>query len=99
MAIIDPNSPALVDTSKKYWLDELANAKILLLEINKALQALISGGHQSYELDTGQSRQRVTRLEISKLQQWRSDLLCEIRDLEIACGVGESAVKIIRPGW
>ncbi len=99
MAIIDNTSPVLRTNSTQFWQDELENAKILLHEIDKALHTLVMGGHQSYELDTGQSRQRVTRHDIKKLETWRSNLLVEIRRLEIQCGVGEPAVKIVRPGW
>ncbi len=99
MAIIDTTSPVLKESSSQFWQDELHNAKVLLHEVDKALHTLIVGGHQSYELDTGQSRQRVTRQDLGKLETWRSSLLADIKRLEAMCGEGEPAVKIVRPGW
>ena len=41
--------------------------KAQIIAYEDAITALTSGGVQSYTLDTGQSRQTVTRLELSTL--------------------------------
>lgn len=99
MPEINPGSAAGNQSSKAYWLDELKNTKELLFEYNKAILALTTGGHQSYELDTGQTRQRVTRMDLSNLNEIRETLLSQIHDLEIKCGVNGHGTVISRPGW
>lgn len=100
MPNIDPTSPANSQTSCEYWQDELKNARILLYEINKAIQALTTGGHQSYQLDTGQSSQRVTRMDLSALMEQRKALIGQIADLELhPCNSDGSNVKNVRPYW
>ena len=97
--IIDPTNPIVDESSSDYWKDELINTRILLSEINKAIQALTLGTHQSYELDSGQTRQRVTRIDLEKLQTMREDLLSQIHDLEIKCGVNGHGATIVRPAF
>jgi hypothetical protein len=99
MAIIDPTSPALEGTTKQHWLDQISNFKILLYEVQKGIQTIISKGLKSYKLDTGQTNQEVERLSLASLQKMQNDLNSQIRDLEIKCGIGTPAVKYVRPGW
>lgn len=97
--VIDPTNPIVDESSSQYWKDELINTRILLSEINKAIKALSTGTHASYEIDSGQSRQRVTRLDLEKLREQREDLLSQIHDLEIKCGVNGHGTIISQPGW
>jgi len=97
--IIDPTSPIVGESSNTFWQDELTNSKILLNKLNVAIQALTTGGHQNYSLDSGQSVQKVTRLDLDMLRNWRSDLISDIRDLELKLGVGTPGVFISVPGW
>jgi hypothetical protein len=99
MPEINPGSEAGNQSSLAYWCDELKNTKELLYEYNKAILALTTGGHQSYELDTGQTRQRVTRMDLSNLNEIRESLLSQIHDLEIKCGVNGHGVSIVRPAF
>lgn len=99
MAVIDPTSPVLVGTDKQYWLDQLSNAKILLYRVQIGIQTLIDSGHKSYKLDTGQNDQEVERLPMSSLQKMQEDLISQIHDLEIKCGVNGHGAVIARPAW
>lgn len=50
--------------------------------IDAAIDAMISGGHQSYELDTGQGKQRVSRLDLDKLRKQRDYWIALANDTE-----------------
>ena len=86
-----------------FWNDELENAKILLVEVEKAIKNLTtdmvsSGGVQSYTLNTGQDSQTVTRADISQLYAKREALLKNIDDLERKLGLHGGA-RIIVPAY
>lgn len=100
MAIINDPDNISSQTSCEYWQDELINTRILLNAINKAIQALTIGNHQRYELDTGQSRQTVTRIDLNNLQLQRKELIGQIADLELhQCNTDGSNVKQVRCYW
>jgi hypothetical protein len=99
MPIIDSNSSANITDSNQYWTDELQNNRILLFELNKAILTLTTSNHQSYELNTGQSSQRVTRLDLSALISQRDDVMYKIRELEIFLGVGKPSIRQVTPAW
>lgn len=99
MPIADDTSPAVSETSSEYWSAELLNARDRLYKLNLAISAITTGGHQSYELDTGQSRQRVTRFDLPQLFSQVDDLMEQIRRLEILLGEGKPTVKQVRPAW
>lgn len=88
---------------QEFWNDELENAKILLVDVEKAIKALTtdmvsSGGVQSYTLNTGQDSQTVTRADISQLCARRDALLKSIDDLERKLGLHGGA-RIIVPAY
>lgn len=91
------------DSREQFWQDELDNAKILLIEVEKAIKALTSdmvssGGVQSYTLNTGQDSQTVTRADISQLYARRAELQKNINDLERMLGL-HGAARVIVPGY
>ena len=93
----------ITDSQEQFWQDELDNAKILLVQIEKAIHALTtdlgaSGGVQSYTLNTGQDSQTVTRADISQLYSRRADLQKNIYDLERMLGL-HGAARVIVPGY
>lgn len=99
MSLIDSTHNSYIQTSKEYWQDELKNSRFLLFKINEAINTISSNSHQSYTLDTGQSRQTVTRVDLPSLIQQRKELMEQIRKLEIYLGEGRPAVKQVRPDW
>lgn len=98
--IIDENSAILKESSSKFWQDELSNAKILLIGIEKAINAFATNGAiQSYTIDTGQDKQTVTRADIGSLYKQRDKLLVEIQALEARLGAGSPRCPQICPGF
>ena len=98
MPNIDSTSPANNQTHAQYTQDDLKNARILLYNTELALDALITGNHQSYELDTGQGKQRVTRLSIPELTSQMEYLESKIARLELYLGERQGSTQII-PGF
>lgn len=96
--INDPDG-ASSENSCEYWENELANSKILLYELNKAISAIINTGIQSYTLDTGQSSQTVTRANLAAIIQQRNELISQIREIELYLGIGKPGVQQVRPGF
>lgn len=98
--IIDSNSPVVTETSDKFWNDELINARIMLVEVEKAINTFNTNGSiQSYTIDTGQDKQTVTRAELSSLYNWRNRLLSDIQTLEARLRIGGSRAPQICPGY
>lgn len=64
--------PALPDNNEETYLEHLENEyqnlKNLVFKYDEAISAILTGGHDSYQLDTGQSSQRVTRANIGTIQ-------------------------------
>jgi hypothetical protein len=81
------------------WSNELINSRILLASLNTAINTITTANHQSYELDTGQTKQRVTRADLPSLYLQRDKLISTIRSLEIALGVGTPAIKQVGGYW
>ena len=50
-----------------YLEERIAKTKTLILAYEAAVEAIAGGQVQEYLLDTGQSRQRVTRLDLTSL--------------------------------
>ncbi len=97
--VVDPTSPAVSETSTEYYQAELKNARDRLYKLNQAIKSLTDGNHQSYQLDTGQSSQRVTRLDLPELYKQINPLMEQIRRLEIYLGEGKPTSKQVRPAW
>jgi hypothetical protein len=98
MAIIDNDHATINETSNTFWQDALKNAKILLFEVEKGILATTQGGHQSYDLNSGQGSQSVRRLSLIELRELRSELLYQINDLELKLGIRPICRKV-EPGW
>lgn len=73
-------------------------AKALIVVWEDALTALgSSGGIQSYTIDTGQSRQVVTRSDIGTINKIIDSLMNRVATLEAR--LNGSGVVNQRPGW
>jgi hypothetical protein len=79
------------------WLAErIAAKKALILKYEAALDTLSSGA-QSYSLDTGQTRQVVTKANLSELRNMLAKLESDLSTLQqrlSGCGRFQ-----VRPGW
>lgn len=60
---------------------ELAALKEDLSQVRIAIRAILTGA-QSYTLDTGQSRQTVTKANLTELRKLRQELQAEVAELE-----------------
>jgi len=71
--------------------------KALIIAYENAVLALgVSGGVESYELDTGQDRQRVTRSSVPALNRMLDGLYNRLATLEARVYGGAITM---RPGW
>jgi hypothetical protein len=61
-----------MDTAEATRILERTKARIL--QIEGAIDALTIGGASSYELDTGQTKQRVTNRDLNRLEQLLASL-------------------------
>ncbi|EPF37669.1 hypothetical protein [Treponema denticola] len=87
------------ESQRRFWLDELENAKRLLHEIEKAIlfltqKTIEAGGVQEYTIDTGQNRQTVKRADLSSLYVRQKELLSLIDMLESRLRPAGGAVRI-----
>jgi hypothetical protein len=89
-------------SSDEYWKKQLANDRILLVQIDKAINTLnaslvTNNGIAEYTIDTGQDKQIVKRSDLGTLYTWRKNLISEIAQLERSLG-GSGGCRII-PGF
>lgn len=71
--------------------------KAQIIAYEDAATALASGGVQSYTLDTGQSRQTTTRLDLDNLQKTIDSLYNRLATLEAR--LNGSGTITARPAW
>lgn len=76
--------------------DRITATKAQIVAYETAIEALATGGVQSYTLDTGQSRQTVTRLDLSALNNTVDSLYNRCATLEARLN---GATLTGRPGW
>lgn len=79
------------------WLEErIAKKKEAIVEFENGLIA-IAGGAQSYSFDTGQTRQVVTKANITETRNVIAQLESDIVTLQMRLyGCGRF---VVRPGW
>lgn len=70
--------------------------KLQIVAYETAVEALATGGVQSYTLDTGQSRQTVTRLDLKDIQNTVDSLYNRCATLEARLN---GATITGRPHW
>jgi hypothetical protein len=99
MSLLDGSHSSNTQTSLEYWQDELKNSRVLLFNIDEAIKVISTSNHQSYTLDTGQSSQTVTRVNLPSLISQREILINRISQLEKYLGEGKPSVIQTRPGW
>lgn len=98
MALIAENHPALSGDSRQFWRDELANSRILLYELDKAIHALTKKEIHHYTINTGQDSQTVTRQDLPNLYVRREALIKEIAGLEDKIEPKQKLFQVV-PEW
>jgi hypothetical protein len=82
---------------RSFTLDRITATKAQIVAYEGALLALAAGGGvESYTLDTGQSRQTVTRANIPAMQKMLTALYNQLATLEARVYGGTTNV---RPAW
>ena len=77
-----------------FLLEQVPAIKAKIVAYNAAIVGIASGAIQSYELDTGQSRQKVTKVNLSVLEDTVAALMNQLTTLEARlCGTG--AVHVV----
>lgn len=76
--------------------EQITIVKAQITAYNAALTALITGGVQSYSIDTGQSIQKVTKLDIGELNKMRNSLYNQLATLQARLN---GAAVLAVPGW
>lgn len=79
------------------WLEQrIAAKKALVIAYEAALTAL-AGGAQTYSLDTGQTRQTVSKVNLTEVRNAIAQLESDIVTLQMRLnGCGRF---VVRPGW
>ena len=77
--------------------ERIAATKALIIVYETAVTALVTGGVQRYELDTGQSIQRVTKIDVPKLNAQLDGLYNRLATQEAR--LNGSGVVTVRPAW
>jgi hypothetical protein len=86
----------MVDCDDSEWvIDRIAATKALIIKYEEALDAFALGA-QSYSLDTGQTRQVVTRSQLGSIQLTLSRLESRLSTYQMRMGC---ARLVVRPHW
>jgi hypothetical protein len=99
MAIIDPEHLALAGDSMQFWRDELANEKIHLYELEKAILYLTTNRIGRYMIDTGQNSQTVQYQDMNSLRLDREATIKLIYQIETYLGINGSQINQVVPRW
>ena len=83
--------------SRAYIQERIDKTKLLIAAYEDAALALVNGGIQSYTIDTGQTRQTVTRESVATLNAQIDVLYNRIATLEARLGQGNTTR--VRPAW
>ena len=86
------------ETYAEHLENEYQNLKNLVFQYDEAIAAILTGGHQSYQLDTGQSMQRVTRVNIKEIQEMRDIAAGKLADLAVRLRKTKGQIQAL-PAW
>jgi hypothetical protein len=80
-----------------FWIERIEALKAAIVAHEAAIAALTTGGMQSYELESGQTRQKVTMSNLGSLRTNLNQLMNDLSVLE-ARVCGTAALRVV-PGW
>jgi hypothetical protein len=66
-------------TSSTFWSEQKTQIETQLAQVRSAISALLVGGVESYQIDDGQSRQSVTKLDIDNLHKLETHYLGQLK--------------------
>ena len=88
--LIDESHPVTAEDQRKFWEDTLANSRVLLFNLDKAILALTKEERKQYSMDTGQTTINVTLQDLPGLIAQRDRLIKQIDDLEDKLGLNNT---------
>lgn len=68
--------------SSTFSSEQKTQIETLLAQVRSAISALLVGGVESYQIDDGQSRQSVTKLDIDNLQKLEAHYLGQLKAID-----------------
>jgi hypothetical protein len=77
--------------------ERITSIKARIVAYEDASAALAGGGVQSYTLDTGQTRQTVTKFDLADIEKTIASLYNQLVTLEARCT--GNGVVVTRPSW
>lgn len=78
--------------------NEIATTEQMIENINSVLLKLTLNPRASYSIDTGQSKETVTVLDMNRLRALKNGLISDLQGLYDMCeGTGDPTYT--RPGW
>lgn len=80
-----------------YLQERITKVKALITVYEDAILAIVTNGAQSYTLDTGQSRQTVTKVDVPDMETALKSLYNLLATLEAR--LNGSGVTTVRPAW
>ncbi len=95
MATLSGNT---TQTYLEHLENEYQNLKTLIFKYDEAIAAIVDKGAQAYQLDTGQSMQRVTRFNIKELQETRDIAAGRLADLAVRLRKTAGQIQAL-PAW
>lgn len=81
---------------RAFWEERIAKKKEAIIAYETAITA-VAGGAQSYSLDTGQTRQVVTKANITEIRNVIAQLESDIATLQMR--LYGCARFVVRPAW
>lgn len=81
---------------QEFIKQRIEKTKLLIATLEDAVTALTSGGVQSYTIDTGQTRQTVTRIDMASINKNIDALYNRLATLEARLN-GGSVISV--PAW
>lgn len=64
--------------NKQFMLERIASLQLRIVAFEDAIIAVTSGGVQTYNLDTGQTKQVVTQFDVARLQATLDGLINQL---------------------
>lgn len=83
--------------TQQFLQERIAATQAQIIAYEAAVEALVTGGVQNYMIDTGQTRQSVTKLDLKALQEEIDRLYNRCATLEARLN-GSGTVNV-RPVW
>jgi len=79
-----------------FLIAQKATIEAQIIAYQTAAASLASGAIESYTLDTGQTRQTVTKINVASLQRTINSLYNQLATI---CARLEGGTTLVRPNW